>query len=252
VRGFELLKEISAALSNSNSWMSTQTISWCLKSAGNFASAEQKGEMKFSYTWEGKEVSAASGLPVAQVKLPVAGVKQGTLSLKNTSSGSLFVQVITEGVPARGTEDDAAENLKIDVLYADTKGVPLDPASVEQGTSFVATVMITNPGIRGSYKNLALKEIFPSGWEINNLRLDDAQARLTGDIPTYQDIRDDRVYTYFDLPANQTRTYRVLLTASYAGTYYLPAVSVEAMYDHTVYARKKGNVVVVTKPSPAN
>ena len=94
------------------------------------------------------------------------------------------------------------------------------------------------------------RKIFPSGWEINNLRLDEAEARLGGDKPVYQDIRDDRVYTYFDLGANQRKTFRLLLTASYAGTYYLPAVSAGAMYDHSIYARKKGQVVEVAKASP--
>ncbi|HRX01414.1 MAG TPA: hypothetical protein P5280_18120, partial [Cyclobacteriaceae bacterium] len=108
-------------------------------------------------------------------------------------------------------------------------------------------VVVGNPGLRGSYKNLALNQIFPSGWEINNLRLEDAEDRLTGDIPTYQDIRDDRVYTYFDLGANQTKTFRVMLTASYAGSYYLPAVSCEAMYDRSIYTRRKGKEVQVVK-----
>jgi alpha-2-macroglobulin len=49
------------------------------------------------------------------------------------------------------------------------------------------------------------------------------------------------------LSANQRKTFKVLLTASYAGSYYLPAVSCEAMYDNSVYARKKGRVVAVVK-----
>jgi alpha-2-macroglobulin len=64
----------------------------------------------------------------------------------------------------------------------------------------------------------------------------------------YQDIRDDRVFTYFFLAPTETRTYRVMLTATYAGSYYLPAVSCEAMYDKSIYARKKGQVVEVIKP----
>ncbi|HNR74574.1 MAG TPA: hypothetical protein PKH83_09190, partial [Cyclobacteriaceae bacterium] len=124
----------------------------------------------------------------------------------------------------------------------------VNPAMLEQGTEFVATVTVFNPGMRGLYKNLALNQIFPSGWEINNLRLTgDEGARITGDVPTYQDIRDDRVYTYFDLSARQSKTFKVMLTASYAGSYYLPAVSCEAMYDNNIYARKKGMVVEVVK-----
>ena len=118
---------------------------------------------------------------------------------------------------------------------------------MEQGQEFIASVSVTNPGTRGAYKNLAINQIFPSGWEINNLRLDEAEDRLKSDKATFQDIRDDRVYTYFDLGPNQRRTFKVMLTASYAGKYYLPAVSCEAMYDHSIYSRTKGQVVEVIK-----
>jgi hypothetical protein len=64
---------------------------------------------------------------------------------------------------------------------------------------------------------------------------------------TYRDIRDDRVYTFFDLYATQSVTYRVFLTAAYTGRFYLPAVSCEAMYDNRIYSRQKGQWVEVVK-----
>ncbi|HRH39308.1 MAG TPA: hypothetical protein PK760_13240, partial [Flavobacteriales bacterium] len=67
-----------------------------------------------------------------------------------------------------------------------------------------------------------------------------------------QDIRDDRVNTYFDLWHGQTNTYRVLLNASYTGRYYLPGANCEAMYDHTVNARSKGQWVEVVKAGGGN
>ncbi len=246
-KGFELLKDISASLSNSSYWMSTQTVAWCLKSVGAFATAEKRGELKFTYTYNGKDVTARTDLPVAQVPLTVDGAKSLNLKMTSESKGTLFVRVITEGTPARGNEEAAENNLKVTVEYTDTDGVAIDPVKLEQGTEFIASVTIANPGLRGQYKNMALNQIFPSGWEINNLRLDEAEDRLKSDVPTYQDIRDDRVYTYFDLPAGQRKTFRVLLTASYAGAYYLPALSCEAMYDHGIYARTKGQVVEVVK-----
>ncbi len=249
-KGFELLNELSAALSNPNSWMSTQTVAWCLKSVGAFAGTQQKGELKFTYNYNGKEVTASTELPIAQAALAIVGTKGGGLKVQSNSKGSLFVRVITEGVPARGTEEDADENLNLTVSYSDVSGKAMDPSRLDQGQEFISTVTLTNRGYRGNYKNMALNQIFPPGWEINNLRLDEAEERLGGDKPVYQDIRDDRVYTYFDLGANQRKTFRVLLTASYAGTYYLPSVSAEAMYDHSIYARKKGRVVVVVKGSP--
>ena len=247
-KAFEVLRDISASLSKDSYYGSTQTLAWCLKSIGVFASQEQKGEMKFTYTYKGKEIKANTRLPIAQVNLTVTDGKSEALQVQSENNGVLFVRLISEGTPARGQEEDAENNLKINVNYADTDGNSFDPATAEQGQEFVATVTVSNPGLRGSYHNLALNQIFPSGWEINNLRLDEAQSRLSGDVPTYQDIRDDRVYTYFDLNAGQQKTFKVLLTASYAGSFYLPAVSCEAMYDPTVYARKKGMVAEIVKP----
>jgi uncharacterized protein YfaS (alpha-2-macroglobulin family) len=247
-KGFELLKDIAASLSNSSYWMSTQTVAWCLKSVGTFAGSEKRGELKFTYTYNGKEVEASTELPIAQVQLSIDGIKSNALKVVSESKGTLFVRLITEGTPARGNEQEESNNLSISVAYANTDGGTIDPGQLEQGTEFIATVSIFNPGTRGVYKNMALNQIFPSGWEINNLRLDDTESRLGGDTPTYQDIRDDRVYTYFDIGAGQRKTFQVLLTASYAGSYYLPAVSCEAMYDRSVYARVKGQVVEVIKP----
>lgn len=248
-KAFEVVKDLSNSLSNPSYWMSTQTVAWCLKSIASFASSEKRGALKFVYSYNGKEVKASTDLPVAQVNLPVDGVKSTALKVVSESGGTLFTRLIMTGTPSRGEETEESNNLSISVTYTDVDGRSIDPSRLEQGKEFIASVTLYNPGTRGTYKNLALNQIFPSGWEINNLRLDKAESRLQGSIPTYQDIRDDRVYTYFDLAPNQRKTFQVILTASYSGTYYLPAVSCEAMYDRTIYARKKGQVVEVVKGS---
>ncbi|NOT75849.1 MAG: hypothetical protein HOP08_13065 [Cyclobacteriaceae bacterium] len=248
-KAFELVKDISASLSNSNTWMSTQSVAWSLKAVGMFAGTEKKGPLKFTYTFNGKNVPVSTDLTFAQVSLPFDGVKVGAIKIESQSQSTLFARIITEGVPARGEEMEASNNLGLSVTYADADGGAVDPSSLEQGTEFIATVTISHPGVRGAYKNLALNQIFPSGWEINNLRLDGAEDMLKNDVFTYQDIRDDRVYTYFDINAGQRKTFKVMLTATYAGSYYLPAMSCEAMYDHGVYARTKGQVVQVIKRS---
>jgi alpha-2-macroglobulin len=131
--------------------------------------------------------------------------------------------------------------------FTDSKGNGLDITKLEQGTEFYATVTVKNPGLRGSYQNIALAQVFPSGWEINNLRLTDDEGTDKTDRGDYQDIRDDRVYTYFSVGAGRQRSFRVSLTASFGGTFYLPGVSCEAMYDHSVSAKEKGQVVEVVK-----
>lgn len=248
-KAFEILKEISKALSDDEYWMSTQEVAYSLKAIGAFAGNEKRGELKFSYTIGGKKVSASTELPIAQVPIPVKGVNKESIQLVNESKGMLFARVITEGTPARGQEQDEQNNLLLSVRYTNTDGVDIDPTMLEQGAEFVAEVSVQHTGSRSSFENLALSQVFPSGWEINNLRLQEAEEAVKSSAFTYQDIRDDRVYTYFDLYRNEKRTFRILLTASYAGTFYLPAVSCEAMYDNSVYARKKGQEVQVVKAS---
>ncbi|HCW07933.1 MAG TPA: hypothetical protein DGG95_11285 [Cytophagales bacterium] len=246
-KGFEVLKEISKSLSNQSYWMSTQTIAFCLKAVGLFVSTEKRGELKFAYNYAGKLVNASTDLPIAQIPLQIKGAQKNSVAVTNSSNGSLFVRLILTGTPARGEEQAEENNLNISVSYVDMKNNTINPSRLEQGTQFIATVTVKNPGLRSTYENLALTQIFPSGWEINNLRLTNDENTLKSDRGNYQDIRDDRVYTYFNLSNGETRTFKILLTASYAGNYYLPAVTCEAMYDHSVYARTSGQVVDVVK-----
>ena len=66
---------------------------------------------------------------------------------------------------------------------------------------------------------------------------------------TYQDIRDEAVYTYFDLygvadpgePVEATFTFTV--TVAYAGSYYFPAIHAEAMYDNDIRATVPGQML---------
>jgi uncharacterized protein YfaS (alpha-2-macroglobulin family) len=248
-KGFELLKEISGSLSNYGYWMSTQEVAYCLKAVTAFAGSEKRGDLKFSYIVNGKTVSAKTELPIAQVQIPINGLQKSNVKIQNESSGLLYARVILEGTPARGEEEDVESNLKMDVRYTDTDGKEIDVTSLEQGTEFLAEVTLVHPGVRGGYENLALAQVFPSGWEINNLRLQGDEAFAASSPFTYQDIRDDRVYTFFNLSSQLRVTYRVMLTASYAGKFYLPATSCEAMYDKSVYVRKKGQPVEVIKAS---
>ena len=94
---------------------------------------------------------------------------------------------------------------------------------------------------------MALTQIFPSGWEIINTRMQEGEGSWKNSPSEYQDIRDDRVYTYFGLEANETVTYYMQLNAAYMGKYYLPGTYCTAMYDHTISAGNKGQWIEVKK-----
>ncbi len=246
-KAFALVQEISQALSNGEYAMSTQTTAWCLKAVAQFAGGSRNQSLKFSYTFNGQTKQVETRLPYARINLGARNANAG-IQVENNTGAVLFARLIVTGTPARGEEKEEMRNLRIKTEYLDLKGRPIDVSQLEQGTQFVASVTVLNQMPGSELRNLALTRIFPSGWEITNLRLEEAESLAGGNQPDYQDVRDDRVYTYFSLGKFEVKTFKVMLTATYAGTYYLPAVNCEAMYNPDVYARDKGMVVQVVKP----
>ena len=57
------------------------------------------------------------------------------------------------------------------VSYISQDGKAIDITKLTQGSDFVAKVVVKNPGGRGYYSQMALTQIFPSGWEILNARM---------------------------------------------------------------------------------
>lgn len=245
-----LVKYISDELS-SNRWCSTQEISFSLLAIGKYVGkGGAKSNLSFAYqVQDGKAVNAGSNQPVIQIQIPLEGQSQRKVMVKNTSQGTLFARVIRTGQPLAGAETASANDLRIEVAYKDMRGAAIDPAALPQGTDFIAEVRVTHPGSRPlRYDELALSQVFPSGWEIINTRMDNMEAFPQAARPEYQDIRDDRVNTFFGLAERQAETYRVQLNAAYQGRFYLPAVSCEAMYDHSINARAPGRWVEVGAP----
>jgi uncharacterized protein YfaS (alpha-2-macroglobulin family) len=245
---FNLLKNISDQISG-NEWYSTQSTAYSLVAISKYLGDQKpSGQIKASFqTAGGNWVNLNTLKYIAQANIPVKNVDASSINIKNGSNGVLYARIIMEGIPEAGNETDASNGLKAETIYRTLEGSIVDPSNIEQGTDFYVQVKLTNPTAL-EYKQMALSQIFPSGWEIINTRLLEIDNVTKSSIPTYQDIRDDRVYTYFDLKAGETKTFSVLLNASYTGHYYLPAINCEAMYDATINARRKGVWVDVVKP----
>jgi uncharacterized protein YfaS (alpha-2-macroglobulin family) len=242
---FGIIKKISEKL-NSNQWMSTQTTAYCLRIMSKFASQYENRQINFSYNDNGiKNVKTEKTI----WKTDIENIKNnGSLNITNKTDAPLFVNIQTEGIPLAGNEVAHSSGLEISVQYIDENKKPIDVSSLPQGKDFVARVNIKNNGTKGNYTNLVLSQIFPSGWEIINTRIinsDEEYENRNYNTYTYQDIRDDRVYTHFNLYAGNSKTFYVKLTAAYAGKFYLPAQSCEAMYDASISANNAGKWVTV-------
>lgn len=241
-----VVQRIAKKLSGGD-WWSTQSTAFGLLAVSRLAEKSQLGNgMSYTLTINGKAQEKFSERAISRVDLPVPDGRT-SVKVENTGKALLYARLVRTGTPLAGQEKPSSNSLTMSVEYTLMDGTRIDPARIEQGTDFVAVVTVTHPGVVEGYQQLALSQLFPSGWEIRNTRLEGTLAGAAQGPYTYQDIRDDRVLTYFDLWKGRTHTYRVLLNASYTGRYYLPGAYCEAMYDHTVNARSKGQWVEVVK-----
>ncbi len=244
-----LLNSVAAGLAN-DEWYSTQTTSYALLAIAGYCGSNPSGQKLIAeISVNGKPLNISSSAYIRQIPVEFVSGKAG-ISVVNKGANQLYVRLITQGQPIPGNEQIPSFNnpdLKINSSFSGMDGKSINPESIRQGTDFVAKVTITNPGRRGKYEQMALSQVFPSGWEILNTRLLGNEGSYKGSAYRYRDFRDDRVNTYFDIAGGQTLTYYVLLNAAYIGRYYYPGVYCEQMYDKTISSGVAGKWLEVVK-----
>ena len=247
-------KVVSKNLSQEN-WFSTQSTAFALMAMGRLAE-KLSGSLDFTWTWNGKQQPAVKSAKAVFEKEISTSPKSGTVAVKNQGKGALSVDLITRTQLLNDTLPAISDNLRMDIRYASMDGKPMSVNDIRQGTDFTAIASISNTSGTTDYTNLALTHIIPSGWEVYNERMTvpeaepqettDSSGNVSGQY-TYQDIRDDRVLTYFNLRRGETKIFTIRLQATYAGNFILPAVQCEAMYDVNVQARSKAGRTTVSR-----
>ena len=242
-QAFEILMELAKEMGDNNKWMSTQTTAYCFISISKYASQfELDEDIAVSVQIGNEEGEVEPDKFINQLTINEADQKQD-VEVTNQGAAPVFVSLIRSGIPIEGTDESASRNLTIRVRYEDLDGTSLSETSLRQGQNFRSVIKITNPALKGDYSDLALTQLFPSGWEIINTRLDESEKE--NEAVDYMDIRDDRVMHYFDLASGESIELSVLLNATYQGDFYLPSIKCEAMYDNTVFANRKGQWIEV-------
>ena len=244
-------KVVSKNLSQEN-WFSTQSTAFALMAMGRLAE-KLSGSLDFTWTWNGKQQPAVKSAKAVFEKEISTSPKSGTVAVKNQGNGALSVDLITRTQLLNDTLPAISDNLRMDIRYASMDGKPMSVNDIRQGTDFTAIASISNTSGTTDYTNLALTHIIP---EVYNERMTvpeaepqettDSSGNVSGQY-TYQDIRDDRVLTYFNLRRGETKIFTIRLQATYAGNFILPAVQCEAMYDVNVQARSKAGRTTVSR-----
>lgn len=231
VSAFKAVQSLSDFLNNRNHYMSTQSTAWALMAVSAYANEVGYNGVNASVKCDKSNISLKSTKVFAQAELPVEEKDLVNLELTNNGDSPAYIIVSSTGIPAAGQEVEHSNGLKINVSYQHLDGTPINPTDLEQGTDFKIVTIVQNMSSTIDYTNLALTQVFPSGWEFDRER--------RGDF--YQDFRDDRVYSYFDLNRSSSVRIEIRATATYKGRFYIPSVICEAMYDNSINASTAGS-----------
>jgi len=251
-RGLPLYRKLADDLSSDAGW-STQDLSFALVAALPYLKSQASGSTAVRYSYAGG--SGTVTLTKAMARIPLdAG--SGTLSLKleNASAAQVFARVVATGTPEPGAEQTRSEGLAIAVRYLDGSERAVDPAREPFGSDLIAEISVRNTSGE-PLTDVALTYRTASGWELANLRVgrsgDEGSAPPEGAFD-YQDIRDDRVMTYFSIARGASKRFRFNVNKTYEGLYFLPAVNAEAMYRPEIFAVVPGRLLSVPKSTPSS
>jgi uncharacterized protein YfaS (alpha-2-macroglobulin family) len=239
----EMSKTIARELS-ADHWMSTQSTAYSLLAMAKMV--EKGGGKSIDVHYQLSSISENVKTQQA-IALRTTKLAEGSYKVNFTNKGStvIFIRVLYSGKLPVGEEVSSNRNLNVMVTYETPEGKPIDVSKLMQGTDFKAKVTVTNTS--GNFiDNVALTQVFPSGWEIINTDFA-GYGTTTVQLADFIDIRDDRVNFYFDLGGNKSKTFEVDLNASYLGKYYRYGAQAEAMYNNEYFARSKGAWVDVIK-----
>jgi uncharacterized protein YfaS (alpha-2-macroglobulin family) len=231
-----LFDELSAALST-ESWLSTQETAYALIAMVPYmnASAAQTIFVDCGLASQNKSVSFDKA--VIQADMGGLAGTSGAFSLRNRSPVPVYARVTVKGLPAEGKEPALSEGLALDAAYYNMDGKQIDPSSLKQGEDMEVRVTVRNSYAR-TVPEIALIVPVSASWEIINYRLG---AEGGSSSLKYQDIRDDRVMSYFDLERGQSKTVSFRVNKTFSGSFLRPAIHAYAMYDESIRALVPGS-----------
>lgn len=221
----------------SNGWLSTYETSLSIAALARFYQANPPATtMVVKATAPGAQtldchtskMSWRSSLQVGQ---------EGPVKVANQGAGSVWVVGTRFEQLEQGPVAATSNGLTVAVNYETPEGRRLDPSTATQGDVMRTLLTVTNTSGK-SVDNVAVTHVLPAGFEVLSVQ--------KGDHVLHFDQRDDRVMCYSDeFAPGATITLSMLVSATYAGSYYLPATTAEAMYDARVMGCSASGSAVV-------
>jgi uncharacterized protein YfaS (alpha-2-macroglobulin family) len=234
-RAKALFEETARVLAG-EAWLSTQETAYALmavipymRGAPGGTAAQMSAELSFG----GETRSLSFSTQLAQAELGSPRGTSSSFSVRNSSSLPLYARIALRGLPEEGKEPPLSRGLALTVEYRNERGEAVDPGSVKQGEDMEIRVAVRNTSLT-DLREVALVHALPASWELINQRPGPEEGGSSAF--KYQDLRDDRVMTYFDLNRGASLSVVLRVNKTYGGSYLRPSIQAYAMYDESIRA----------------
>ncbi len=238
-----LYEDIVSTL-QSNNWLSTQSIGYSLISLAQVVKDSKDSEVSGKIVVDGKEIDFKERSGVWEYS-------QESMKEVKILGENLYVNQYWEGIPINYSQSDESKNIKLERKFYGDNGEEIDVKSLNKGQSFYMELkVLPADDVQGYFylDNIALTQIIPSGWEIENtrvLKLNPPQwivEKTSNNNLEYEDIRDDRVNFFFDFNNynKQGQSFFIKLNSVTVGNYKLPSAIAEGMYNNEYRAYLNG------------
>ena len=233
----DLVQKLAEDAENS-SWWSTQESGFAFLALGQFF--QRQGE---SPAYSGRVYAGDRQLGVFTKRSRVFPNLPSDSSIRiemdpGYRPGSAFYSLTERGTPTDRAFGTRQDGLEVERRFLTRDGEPADLTGLQQGD--LVLVETRARSLRDGVENVVVQNLLPSGLDIENPRLKTTETldwmEDSEEDSVHSDFRDDRVLVFTDLPARKWVTMYSTLRAVTPGTFRLPPVQVEAMYDHAIGA----------------
>ena len=241
-----LVEELNKSADNGR-WYTTQENAFAFLALGKIMKKQSQGKFTGTAAIDGK-LYTKFDMQSQQFSDKDWSGKKVTIEIKG--EGTCYYSWRADGIPSKLSIDEYDNDLMVRRHYLNEQGIPVDYSSFKQGDMVIAK--ITVKALTQSLDNVAIVDMLPAGFEIENPRL---QSRKGVDWiqnnafqPMYMDIRDDRMILYGDFEYGREETFYYGIRAVTEGTFILPPIRAEAMYAPMKASVASSGKIVIGRP----
>ena len=240
----KLVESLIEAASGRNRWVTTQENAFAFLALGKILKKQSHQEYTGIITCDGRHLADFDSTGIQYTSTDWDGAR---IKLTVKGKGTCYYYWTAFGVGRDSYIEEYGRELQVNRRYFNADGTKVNTV-FKQGELVVAE--ITVKALTSDLANVAVVDMLPAGFEIENSRLA-SRASLPwleqqAFNPDYIDIRDDRLIFFGAFPHQQERKFYYAIRAVTQGIFTVSPVSAEAMYDPTKAAvASSGTIQVV-------